>query len=53
MPNLSLIFLDLGRLNRQVRQELLNEKNLKLQIPNHKPEIQCNVLDAATVNWND
>jgi hypothetical protein len=39
MTNLSLIFLGLGRLNRQVRQELLNEKNPKLQITNHKSQI--------------
>ena len=49
MTVLSLIFLGLGRINRQVRQEPLNEKNPKSQIPNHKPEIQCNILDAVTI----
>ena len=36
MTILSLIFLGLGRLNRQVRQEPLNEKNPKSQITNHR-----------------
>jgi hypothetical protein len=29
-------FPGLGKINRQVRQEPLNEKNPKSQIPNHK-----------------
>ncbi|HOG75253.1 MAG TPA: hypothetical protein PLQ47_03395, partial [Candidatus Marinimicrobia bacterium] len=36
---LSLIFLGLGRINRQIRQELPNEKNPKSQITNFKSQI--------------
>ena len=49
MTILNLIFLGLGRTNRQVRQELLNEKNPKSQIPNHKPKIQWKKLNAVTI----